>query len=69
MKARALGQRGSIGPGKSTYADFHRYGGQYFLSEAHFGSVSNGVFLPETKLERRVGRVVGTEEVASIAGR
>lgn len=69
VRARVLGQRGSIGPGKASTLIFHRYGGQYFLSEAHFGSASNGVFLPETKLERQVGRVVGTEEVASIAGR
>ena len=45
---------------------FHRSGGEVFLSEVHFNSAWNGVFLPETKLEReaRVGR---NEELAFLA--
>lgn len=68
VKARRLGERGSIGAGRPRTLIFHRYGGQYFLSEVRFGSASNGVSLPATKLEREARRVSREEEVASVAG-
>jgi hypothetical protein len=69
VKARRLGERGSIGAGKPRTLIFHRYGGQYFLSEVRFGSASNGVFVPETKLEREARRESREEEMAFVAGR
>jgi hypothetical protein len=68
VKARSLGERGSIGAGEPRTLIFHRYGGQYFLSVIHFGSASNGAFLPETKLEREAGRVSREEDLAFVAG-
>jgi hypothetical protein len=69
VKARSLGERGSIGAGKPRTLIFHRYGGQYFLSEVRFNWGSNGVLLPETKLEREAGKVSREEDMAFIAGR
>jgi hypothetical protein len=69
VRARAYVERGLIGRGSLHTLTFHRYGGQYFLSEIHLDSASNGVFLPETKLERQAGRAGRTEELASVAGR
>jgi hypothetical protein len=69
VKARAYVERGLIGRGALHTLTFHRYGGQYFLSEIHLNSVSEGVLLPETKIERQTSRTARTEEVASIAGR
>jgi hypothetical protein len=69
VKARAFVERGLIGRGTLHTLTFHRYGGQYFLSEIHLNSAVEGVLLPETKLERQAGRASRTEEVASIAGR
>ncbi|MGA3101181.1 MAG: hypothetical protein ABSD61_04905 [Terracidiphilus sp.] len=68
IRARALVQRGSIGPGKPGTLILHRYGGQYFLSEVRFGSASNGAFLAASKLERQARKVSRNEEMASIAG-
>ena len=67
VKAKGLGQRGSIGPGMHVSLIFHRYGGQYFLSEIRFGSVSNGIFLPATRLEQQARKVSQQEELASVA--
>jgi hypothetical protein len=69
VKARAFVERGLIGRGTLHTVTFHRYGGQYFLSEIHLDSALEGVLLPETKLEVQAGRAGRTEEVASIAGR
>ena len=69
VKARAYVERGLIGRGTLHTLTFHRYGGQYFLSEIHLDSALEGVSLPETKLERQAGRTGRTEEVASVAGR
>jgi hypothetical protein len=68
VRARAYVQRGSIGPGEPRTLIFHRYGGQYFLSEVRFGSDSNGVFLPATKLERQAREVSRREDLAFVAG-
>jgi hypothetical protein len=67
VKARSLGERGSIGAGKPRTLIFHRYGGQYFLSEVRFGSASNGAFLPETKLEREARGASREEDLAFVA--
>jgi hypothetical protein len=69
VKARAYVERGLIGRGSLHTLTFHRYGGQYFLSNIHLDSASEGVLLPETKLEKQAGRANPTEELASIAGR
>jgi hypothetical protein len=69
VRARAFVERGLIGRGTLHTLTFHRYGGQYFLSEIHLNSALEGVLLPETKLERQAGRANRTEEVASITGR
>ncbi|MGD0801077.1 MAG: hypothetical protein ABR906_07165 [Terracidiphilus sp.] len=67
VKARSLGQRGSIGSGRPDSLIFHRYGGQYFLSEVRFDSASNGIFLPDTKLEKQARKVSQKMDLASIA--
>jgi hypothetical protein len=67
IRARALVERGSIGPGKPGTLILHRYGGQYFLSEVRFGSASNGAFLPASKLERQAREESGKEDLASVA--
>jgi hypothetical protein len=69
VKARAFVERGLIGRGALHTLTFHRYGGQYFLSEIHLNSALEGVLLPETNLERQAGLAGRTEEMASIAGR
>jgi hypothetical protein len=69
VRARAYVERGLIGRGTLHTLTFHRYGGQYFLSEIHLNSAVEGVLLPETKLERQAGRANQTQELASIAGR
>jgi hypothetical protein len=69
VRARAFVERGLIGRGALHTLTFHRYGGQYFLSEIHLNSALEGVLLPETKLERQAGGANRTEEVASISGR
>jgi hypothetical protein len=69
VKARVFVERGLIGRGTLHTLTFHRYGGQYFLSEIHLDSALEGVLLPETKVERQAGRASRTEEVASISGR
>lgn len=68
VKARSVGERGSIGAGEPRTLIFHRYGGQYFLSVIRFNSGSNGVFVPETKLEREARKVGHEEELAFVAG-
>lgn len=68
VRATAYVQRGSIESGKEHTLIFHRYGDQYFLSEAGFDSASDGVSLRVTKLEKRAS-VNRHEELASIAGR
>ncbi len=69
VRAMAYVERGLIGRGTLHTLTFHRYGGQYFLSEIHLNSAMEGVLLPETKLERQAGRESQTQELASIAGR
>ena len=62
VKVKDFGLRGTTGPGKPDTLIFHRYGGQYFLSEVHFESASNGILLPTTKSEhqaRKIGREGG----------
>lgn len=67
VKATDLGQSGLTGPGKPRTLIFHRYGDQYFLSEARFDSESNAVLFSPTKLEKRARKVSRNEELASIA--
>jgi len=67
VRARFYVLRGPFHPGKEDRLIFHRYGGESFLSEVHFDSAWNGVFLPETKLERQVGEGNRKEDLASIA--
>ncbi len=68
VRARVFVQRGSIGRGEQDTLIFHRYGDQYFLSEARFDSALDGFFLPASKLENQAGKVGGKEEMALIAG-
>lgn len=67
VKAMDFGQRGSFGPGKPAALIFHRYGGQYFLSEVRLDSASNGIYLPATRTEEHARKVSGKEELASVA--
>ncbi|MGA2909295.1 MAG: hypothetical protein ABSE36_16455 [Terracidiphilus sp.] len=67
VRATAYVQRGLIGRGMEDRLIFHRYGGEYFLSEVGFDSASDGVSLPVSKLESRV-RAGATEELAFLAG-
>ena len=69
VRARFYVLRGPIGPRTEDRLIFHRYGGESFLSEVHFDSASNGVSLPESKLERLAGEGNRKEDLASIAGR
>ena len=68
VRARFYVLSGSICPGREDRLIFHRYGGENFLSEVHFDSASNGVSLPETKLERLAREGSRKEELASIVG-
>jgi hypothetical protein len=67
VRARAYILRGSIGAGREDSLIFHRFGGEYFLSEVGFDSALDGVSLPVTKLERKV-REGRNEELAFLAG-
>ena len=67
LKARDIGQRGSIGPGKADTLTFHRYGDQFFLSEVRLNSASREIFLPATKLEKQASNVSGKEDFAFVA--
>lgn len=67
IRALAFVQRGFIGEGKEDGLIFHRYGGEYFLSEVGFDSALDGVSLPVTKLERKA-RAGRNEELAFLAG-
>jgi hypothetical protein len=67
VKATDFGQRGAIGRGRLDVLIFHRYGSQYFLSEVHLNSAANGIFLPATKYEKKVEKVGGEENLASVA--
>jgi hypothetical protein len=67
IKARDLGQRGSMGQGKPRSLIFHRYGNRYFLREVRLASASNGIFLPETKSEQRARKVSRQEDVEALA--
>jgi hypothetical protein len=67
IKARAYIQRGSIGAGREDRLVFHRFGGEYFLSEVGFDSALDGVSLPVTKLEKKA-RAGRNEELAFLAG-
>jgi hypothetical protein len=69
VKARAYILRGSIDQGREDRLIFHRYGGEYFLSEVGFDSASDGVSLPESKLESQVGKAAEKEDLALLAGR
>ena len=69
VRARAFVERGLIDRGTLHTVTFHRYRGQYFLSEIHLNSALEGVLLPETKVERQAVRSNQTEELASIVGR
>ena len=66
-EGRAYILRGSIGAGREDSLIFHRFGGEYFLSEVGFDSALDGLFLPETKLESRA-RAGRKEELAFLAG-
>jgi hypothetical protein len=67
VKARDVGLRGSIGPGRPDVLVFHRVGGQHFLSEVRLDSASNGILLPAKKLEKQARNVSPKEDLASIA--
>ena len=66
VKARYLGQRGSIGAGKPHSLIFLGYGGRYFLSEVRFDSAANGIFLPAANSERQARKAKQNEDFASI---
>ena len=68
VRARFYVLRGPFRPGKEDRLIFHQYGGTSFLSEVHFDSAWNGVFLPETKLEKQAGEGNRKVDLASIAG-
>lgn len=68
VRARAYVLRGSMDAGKEDRLIFHRYGGEYFLSEVHFDSALNGVSLPATKLEKLAGEANRKEDLAFMAG-
>lgn len=67
VKAKGLGQRGSIDQRTPRTLIFHHYGSRYFLSEVRFGSASNGIFLPASKFERQVRKAKQNADLASIA--
>jgi hypothetical protein len=67
VKATDLGLLGSLDPGKPGSLIFHRYGGQYFLSEVRLGSASDGIYLPARKLEEQARNLSQKEDLASIA--
>ncbi len=68
VRASAYVERGLLGPGNQNTLIFHRYGDQYFLSELHFDSASNGVSVPASKREREAGRLGGKEEAGFLNG-
>ena len=55
IRAKGLGERGSIAPGKPHTLIFHSYGSQYFLSEVRIGSGESQIwnFLPRQGLSNR----------------
>lgn len=53
VKAWDFGQRGSVFQGQPDALVFHRYGSQYFLSEARLESASGGIELSAAKSEKR----------------
>jgi hypothetical protein len=67
VKATDLGQPCLTGPGRPHTLIFHRYGDQYFLSEARFDSESNGALFSPTKLERQARKVSQKEDLALVA--
>jgi hypothetical protein len=67
LKAFDFGQRGAMSSGKPATLIFHRYGGQYFLSEVHLDSAANGIFLPATKSERRARKGSRQEDMVSLS--
>lgn len=67
LKALDFGQRGTTTSGKPATLIFHQYGSQYFLSEVHLNSASNGMFLPATKSERRARIGNRQEDLVSIS--
>jgi hypothetical protein len=67
VKAFDFGERGATSSGKPATLIFHRYGSQYFLSEVHLASVSNGMFLPATKSELRARKGNRQEDLVSIS--
>jgi hypothetical protein len=66
VKAIGLGMSAVVTPGKPGSLTFHHYGDQYFLSEIHFGSVSQGIYLPATKLEKHIKKLSRRESVSTV---
>jgi hypothetical protein len=67
LKALDFGERGATSSEKPGTLIFHRYGSQYFLSEVHLASASNGMFLPATKSELRARKGNRKEDLVSIS--
>jgi hypothetical protein len=67
LKAEDLGQRGSLSPGRPRALIFRGYENRYFLSEVHFNTGSDGIFLPATKAERQARKASRNENLASVA--
>jgi hypothetical protein len=66
VKAIEVGMFATVLPGKTGSLIFHQYGDQYFLSEIHFGSISQGIFLPATKLEKHFKKLSNRESVSTV---
>jgi hypothetical protein len=66
VKAIEVGMSAVVDPGKPGSLIFHQYGDQYFLSEIHFGSISQGIFLPATKLEKHMKKLSHRESVSTV---
>lgn len=60
VKVLEIGQPGALSQGNPRELIFHCYHGQYFLSQVHFNSASDGVFLPPAKSETKARRGNGT---------
>jgi hypothetical protein len=66
IKALGMGMDKTNQPGTPGTLVFHQYGGQYFLSEIHFGLDAKTIYFPATKLERRARKHSRKESYTSV---
>jgi hypothetical protein len=52
--------------GNSGKLVFHHLAGQYFLSEVHFASGSEGILFSPSKLEKRVMKLNTSEKITPV---